>query len=388
MIKLVVCDGDGTLELPSPSQSTLALLKRMQQLGIGLAVASNSPRPFVESRFKQAGLAQPLILVTSTDIGALKPSPKFIEHISTSTGIQPHEMIFLGDSDTTDIFCAINSHILPFAALYSSKGQPKYGVGVTNPAELALYLETFGMQSAPFFGWSFVSSKDAVEVYALIGDHGTMGLTAPLRSFLKNKQDVEVGTKKNTLGRILFHYFLSQTYLSGLIQTANYVAVYPGHAANTQNLILSQYSVLLQRVLGRRYLPSLLIRHTDTTPSHTVSGANRDIYQQLSTVHLNPEYKKRLKGKRVFVLDDFTTSGNSLETARVMLLQGGAASVVGLAFAKWRTTYNIASINDTWNPYAPFPLSPAQVTITQHTGMLNPPADQYFSDVIWKAANT
>jgi len=387
MIKLVVCDGDGTLQFPSPSKGTVDLLARMDALGIGLAVASNSPRKTIEDRFKAAGLAMPLVIVTSRDVGALKPSPMFIDRISSHTGIGLHEMVFLGDSDETDMFCAINAHVLPFSAQYSAKGNPKYGVPVTNPVEFALYLEAYGQQQPPFFGWQCVFPKQGVEVYALIGDHGSMGLTKLLKAFLKGKNDIYIGPKKNSLGRILFHYFMSQSYLSGLIQSANYVSVYPGHAKGSENPVLSQYSALLQNILATRYLPDLLLRHTDTAPSHMTSGANRNVYHQLSTVHLNPRYKSRIRNKKILVLDDFTTSGNSLDTARLMLLQGGATAVVGQALAKFRSGHNVTAVNGSWNPFAPFTLSPATVTTAELPGTLNPAADHYFASSIWKAAN-
>jgi hypoxanthine phosphoribosyltransferase len=133
-------------------------------------------------------------------------------------------------------------------------------------------------------------------------------------------------------------------------------------------------------------LPDLLIRHTTAAASHFSSGANRDIYQQLSTILLNEAAKRRIVGKRILVLDDFTTSGNSLETARVMLLKGGAASVVGLAFAKYRSTYSVLNISKNWDPFVPFVATPAQINVTQHYGTFNSQADDFFSQVIFRAA--
>lgn len=387
MIKIVVCDGDGTLQLPNPTEEIFHLLKKMSDLGIGLAVASNSKQAEVEARFAASGLSSPLIIATPNEVGARKPSPKFIEYISDQTGVKPNEMIYLGDDDKTDIFCAINSHVLPFASMYSSTGKPDYGIPVDNPTEFALYLEAYCMQNQPFFGWQCVVPSSSLEIYALIGQHGDMGLTKPLKSLLKDKQPVSVGSKKNSFGRILFHYFLSQSYLSGLIQNVDYVSVYPGHGKNSQNKILAQYSEILPKILRNKYLSDLLIRHTDANPSHFTRNANRNIYDQLSTVMLNEKYRDKIVGKRVLVLDDFTTSGNSLETARVLLLKASAASMTGIAFAKYTAAHNVVILSGDWDPFTPFNLPPNAISSIHMVGISNVAADKYFMDMIWKPSN-
>lgn len=388
MIKLLICDGDGTLLMPTPSEEILNLLKRIASLNIGLAVATNSSSSNIKKNFAISGLPEPLIIATPDEVGARKPSPRFIQYISQQTGIKPSDMVFLGDDDKTDILCAINASVLPFASQYSPSGKPEYGLPVDSPAAFMRYLETFGMQNPPFFGWEIKEPGQLIEVYAVIGDHGSMGLTRTLKTLLKDKQDVYVGPKKNLFGSILFHYFLSQSYLSGVIQGIDYISVYPGHGANSQNQILAQYSSILQKLFHNRYLSDLLIRHASAPPSHATSGANRDIVQQLSTILVNDKYKKKLAGKRILILDDFTTSGNSLETARVMLLKAGAESVAGLAFAKYRSSYNVVQIDEEWNPFIPFSLKPSQVHMVAQPGIFNPKADGFFSTVIWKAAQS
>lgn len=52
MIKLLICDGDGTLLMPSPSEDILNLVKRMGELNIGLAVATNSSSENIKKKFR------------------------------------------------------------------------------------------------------------------------------------------------------------------------------------------------------------------------------------------------------------------------------------------------------------------------------------------------
>lgn len=78
MIKLLICDGDGTLLMPSPSEDILNLVKRMGELNIGLAVATNSSSENIKKNFVSNGMPEPIIIATPNEVGARKPSPKFI----------------------------------------------------------------------------------------------------------------------------------------------------------------------------------------------------------------------------------------------------------------------------------------------------------------------
>ena len=71
-----------------------------------------------------------------------------------------------------------------------------------------------------------------------------------------------------------------------------------------------------------------------------------------------------------------------------MLLKGGAESVVGIAFAKYRNTHNIAAINGDWDPFTPFNLDADQISTTEYHGTFNQTADDYFLNIIWRAAQS
>ena len=389
MIRVLICDGKGTLQLPNPSNEIRNLVGMLPNLGIELAVASNeNSSQNIRKLFAQAKLPIPKHIITPSIVGRKKPSPLFVEMICQLTGASKNEVIYLGDDDRTDIFCAINSKVLPLAAHYSSSGKPmQYGLPVNDLAALKSYLSTYAEQTPPYFGWFFVSScQDTgkkIDIRALFGDHGDLGLTQPLIDLLKNGRDKSIGSKSSTsLGQLLFHYLVSQIYLSGLIQDIKYITVYPGHLANSSNNILSQYSDILKQTFNTSYLPDLLIRHTDAPESRRTPGPNRDIFEQFRTIQVNPSYKSKIKDASILVLDDFTTSGNSLETARRMLLNAQASNVVGLAVAKYRVKYKVTQINNSWDPFSPCTLSPADILFEEFSGNLNKQADQHFQNRI------
>lgn len=61
-------------------------------------------------------------------------------------------------------------------------------------------------------------------------------------------------------------------------------------------------------------------------------GGDRSFESHISTMKVNPEYD--IKGKKVIVLDDVTTSGNSLLASAKILKDAGADHVSAIAIGK------------------------------------------------------
>lgn len=391
MIKVVICDGAGSIQLPRPSPEMRGMLEDLPNLGIELAVASNGFRGQVERNFRAAGLDIPRIIVTRQDMGVAKPSPKFVYRVRDLAGVALNEIVYIGDSDGTDSLCAINAKVLPFAAHYSTSGKPmEYGLPVPHPTAFHQYLATFGKQKAPYFGWNFdekcPDSDLPVLVRVLFGDHGSLGITQPLKTILKDQRSVAIGRYDIPLATILFQYLVSQSYLSGIIHDVDWITIYPGHKANSVNPLLKTFSSYLAKAFTQRFIPDLLIRHAEAPKSQFIPGDKRSIFNQFQTIMVNDAHQRRLKyksGKTILVLDDFTTSGCSLETARRMLLQAGAKQVVGMAVAKYRQTHTVTRITRDWNPYEPCTLTEEDIEVANQCGNANQVADAYFHDSIW-----
>lgn len=92
----------------------------------------------------------------------------------------------------------------------------------------------------------------------------------------------------------------------------------------------------------------------------------------------------KIEGKRILVLDDFTTYGYSLETARRMLLQAGAQRVVCLTIAKYRSNHSVTSISTSWGPFTPCSLQKKDITVFELRGEANQVSDEYFRRNIWE----
>lgn len=379
MIKVVICDGNGTLGLPKPSTEHRNLINKISSLKMKIAVASNKSRSTVEKAFTASGLTPPNIIVTPEKIRRKKPKPEFVYEIQKLTNVELNEIAYVGDSDETDIFCAINAKVLPIAARYADPNV-KYGMPFSSVMNLQNYLEHFGQQSAPYFGWSFSSPcKDTskkVEMYSLLGQHHL--ITESLKSVFKSQNRVPIGPRSPILvAELLFYYFISQCFLSGQMQRIEWVTVYPGHTSGSSNPILAKFSKYMTGIFRNYFLDDLIIRHKDA-PKSQFQGGNRKIIDQFKTVLINKKYESKIRDKVILVLDDFTTCGYSLETARRMLLQCGAKHVVGLAIGKFGATHSLTTIHKSWDPFAKSTLSEKDIKVAHEAGIQNSGADSYF----------
>lgn len=112
------------------------------------------------------------------------------------------------------------------------------------------------------------------------------------------------------------------------------IAIVPSSNPENINTGICQIAILLSQH-SRINATSCLQRHRKVEKKSR--GGNRSIDVDLSTINVNN--KEIIKGKNVLLLDDVTTSGNSLYACEQLLLQAGAAKVLKLALGK--TALNI-----------------------------------------------
>lgn len=137
--------------------------------------------------------------------------------------------------------------------------------------------------------------------------------------------------------------------------------VYPSSkSANDDSEVLSEFTHRLRTTASRVRLAKvgepLFIRHTASEKRSANKSANRtDPTGQITTIHLNPNYKAQIKGRNVIVIDDCTTYGVSFAVASAFLLAAGASSVNGVALGKFGNQmgyYEIALSSDPFKPIA------------------------------------
>lgn len=136
--------------------------------------------------------------------------------------------------------------------------------------------------------------------------------------------------------------------------------VYPSSKSrNDDTEVLSDFTHRLRTTVSRVRLAKrgtpLFIRHQPSTKRSSSGGSidRTDPSEQIQTIHLNPEYKKNVKGRNVVVVDDCTTYGVSFAVAAAFLKKAGASSVMGVALGKFGNKLSAYDIDILTDPFAP-----------------------------------
>jgi hypothetical protein len=156
-----------------------------------------------------------------------------------------------------------------------------------------------------------------------------------------------------------FLFTVSSVYFSGLLQEVDYIASYPSHnPASVYNKGMGETLTRLGQCFRKGYYQDLILRHELAAKSQPIKAANRKFSTQLQSIKLNrrptrnlgPSPNKTdlsLRGKLVLLVDDFCTSGRSVETARAFLTAAGATV---------RTYCWLKTINSTYEEMSPMPV--------------------------------
>lgn len=109
-----------------------------------------------------------------------------------------------------------------------------------------------------------------------------------------------------------------------------YLVLVPSHTEGKWSLSLEKMAKKLCQELNMTDYSKALERVREHEKLAT--GGDRSIESHISTMQINPEYD--IKGKEIIVLDDVTTSGNSLLASAKILKDAGAGQVSAIAIGK------------------------------------------------------
>jgi predicted amidophosphoribosyltransferase len=153
---------------------------------------------------------------------------------------------------------------------------------------------------------------------------------------------------------VYFHYL---TMIFGMeeFHDVDYWMAFPSSTGSNENNI---YDIVKRTryLLNNRRSGELFIRHTPAEKSTSMSRTKRlqeGCRRHLETIHLNPKYKGKLKGKKVCVIDDYTTNGASFESARNLLIHEEVREIILVAIGTFQKSYNKEDYKITGNVYEP-----------------------------------
>jgi hypothetical protein len=155
--------------------------------------------------------------------------------------------------------------------------------------------------------------------------------------------------------------------------------VFPSSSSNNNDTdVLSDFTHRLRTTVSKVRLAKrgepLFIRHTPSPKRSKGGGGDRtNPRQQIETLHLNPAYRKNVKGRNVVVIDDCATYGVSFGVAAALLRKAGANSVTGVALGKFGHQLRYYEIDINSDPFAPVPAGKYAVRVNRaFNGVENP----------------
>ncbi len=356
-VRAAILDLDGTLigSTGAPAAGVEEMMNELRRLGIKIAVASNKPGGAYKLR--NAGLEADLML-TRSKVGANKGSPLWVYKACEEFSLDTNQVLVLGDSDN-DMRTAVNARVVYFNAAWSNPSY-RYGISVREPWIFPVMVREFFMKEVDWF-WTISDSDGlgrAVTATAVVDSRGA-GIRAfqdDLIDFLKERKDPRVG-RFSLRGFVALH-LLGSIYGSGLYRGADTWTTYPGSKGGI-NEVLGPILSYASKLFRERYAGDLFVRHTPAVDSGEArvrgEGHLINFPNQSNTVRLNEDRRDRIEGKRVLVVDDFETQGYSMECARNLLMQAGAADVLCVSVSKYQKPRQVVTPAEgySWDPYLP-----------------------------------
>ncbi len=347
MVKLILLSSSVVWDSETRSlrSDVLQALKRAKESGVQIDVVSiHAKPPWIDQTGGVVGFF--------SCWGADRNSGRFVDQLikdNKNIGLKKSEILVLGAKDA-DFFMAVNSQTLLVTAKWLPDLELKiknYGVGIGTPASINLVLRLLESKQP----WYFQSHTQAPKIYALT-DAGTIGVTdQPTRQAIEAlKSCLKDGLQKR---KAAFNvHLLSSLNVTEEFRRAKWWGWYP--SSQSSDSVMEDFTTLARTTFKRREYGPIFIRHRAAQKRHIQRGAVRtDPSGQLETIHINPEYKGRLKGESVVILDDYLTYGLSFGVANAMLRKAGTNDVICVAMGKFGNRAQSYEINISGDVFKP-----------------------------------
>ncbi|ENC9762107.1 phosphoribosyltransferase [Pseudomonas aeruginosa] len=335
--------------LAKPDPAVVKALVDAQANGNPVGVVSNHPKP---AWFDAAFAGTNVTYVHHEG----RQNGEVIKQISAGLGKPTHDILVLA-AKAEDIQMAKNGGAVLIAAGWSGDRQVKaLGIKINDPSEIQEVIAlTDGWQGH----WWYEANAAAYSARALMDLSGYGKDDAQVIFAAKLTNTVKKGGNHLTA-------LLIVTARSLLIEKVAdkenlFWGVYPSSkSANNDSEVLSDFTHRLRTTVSRvhfaRANKPLLIRHAPSNKRSANKGGDRtDPTDQITTLHLNPAYKKNIRGRNVVLIDDCTTYGLSFGVAAALLRKAGANSVLCVALGKFGNTINYFEIEILTDPFSPIP---------------------------------
>lgn len=274
---------------------------------------------------------------TSRDNMPKKPTAEAMKALLERLSLQPNQVLYVGNTER-DMQTAVNGKVTFLNGVWMVD-ENDYGFKFTTPRELARFIDVFFLGRK--HGWHFGIEDGPLRYYAL----------APFSTYksqFASYSENAIDTAKEAAGTPEFwgRYLCATMLLTGVYADVDCVCPFPAHSANKWNEPLRASLDTFAKLFRAKYIPDLVVRHTDALQSrtHRSSMSHASHLDSLSITRLpiknwktGERYKNPLtSGKTVLVIDDICTRGYSMEAARHLLQEAGMKVIL----VSWLKTIN------------------------------------------------
>ena len=249
-----------------------------------------------------------------------KPQAASLTHVLTSEGLSPNEVVFLGN-DHDDMRVAVNGGVLFLTASWQ-EAPVDYGFRFESVRDVARFVDLFCLRD---YLWYYEVPSIEMRSLGLVSNQDVL-------AGRYSKDAIATFKAKDVRHRDFWtKYLVSTLYFAGIHDRVSLIAPYPGHSVGYDNEVVRESLTTFAKCFRLTYCPDLIVRHKPATKSQTarLRGEHLDHRNQLNTIHITskpsrygaqPYRNSPFKSPRsILVVDDFTTEGYGLDSARAYL---------------------------------------------------------------------
>ncbi|MEV6782076.1 hypothetical protein [Streptomyces sp. NPDC051098] len=353
-VRAVAIDYKAVLRGPGHAHEGIAeLLRWLDERDVAWVLLTNDPMD-VKSAFAAAGLPEPALHLCRDDIPdkAKRGNGAWLEAVADRLSLRTNQLILVGTSEF-DWYTGIHAGVVHIHARWASRlGKPITSLTSDEPADVIELLEHFLLHE-PRWAFRLDDEDRAFEIRSMLPFNAQFprggGWTFTVKDIFTYDKTVKVGDQDAR--DVLMLHLLCAAYLDGTLPGQSFFCVYPSSTPAKGSPQLAGFLQRAKVMTGSSYKEDLLERVAQA-PDTSLERYRKSIGQstatldisiaaQARTVRVNPAYKRKIDGKTVIVFDDFTTEGKSVEWARILLSEAGAARVIALTIGKYPSRHTV-----------------------------------------------
>ena len=346
-VRAVVFDYKAVLRTSTRAHDGVAeLLHWLAERDVAWVLLSSDPMD-AAGACAAAGLPQPALHLCRDDIPGrpARGSGAWLTSVAEALELYPTQLLLVGTTEW-DWYTGIQAGVVYVHARWAKANKkPITSLLADSPDEVRELLEHYLLHE-PTWAYALDDEDGRFRLRSLLPPNVSFpkggGRTFTLQDVFTRSHSIALG--EQDARDVLMLSLLLSAYLEGNLPGRSLFCVYPSSRPGRVSAQLEGFLERAKVMVGSYYREDLLERVV-AAPDTSLeryrasrgegTGVDISIAAQARTVRINPDYRRKVRGKTVIVFDDFTTEGKSIEWARILLEEAGAAEVIALTVGKY-----------------------------------------------------